>query len=261
MKKIIIAIVWTFAVLMVLSVAKDIVVKVAVEKGVEAATGLKLRTQSFHVGVIRSIVHIKGLTIYNPSSFPEKKMLYMPEIYVDYDLPAILRKDIHLRQLRINLKEFIVVKNSKGELNLNSLKSVKSQSKSQSSQPAEKGTAPKIRIDEFYLKADKAVYKDYTSPQNPAVKEFNVNIDEKYSNITDAYTLVSLIVVRAISNTSISSLSNFDINDLKGSVSESLSTANKVASETVQKTQEAVKKASEAVKGVQDVFGALGSGK
>ena len=111
--------------LIVIPVFKDLIIKVAVEKGVEAVTGLKISMRGLNVGIFRSAVSIKGLRVFNPRQFKDRVMVDMPEIYVDYDLPAIFGGNIHLRDLRIDLKDFVVVKNDKGDLNLNSLKVVK----------------------------------------------------------------------------------------------------------------------------------------
>jgi hypothetical protein len=73
------------------------------------------------------------------------------------------------------------------------------------------------------LKIGKVVYKDYSRGTEPFVQEFNVNLNERYSNITDPYKLVSLIVVKALWNTTIASLANFNLDGLKGTISDTLS--------------------------------------
>ena len=212
--------------LVVLSVSKDLIIKVVVEKGVEIATGLKIDIGSLNVGIFKSAVSMKSLRVFNPSQFKDRVMVDMPEIYVDYDLPAIFAGNIHLRDLRIDLKEFVVVKNEKGELNLNSLKVVKA--KNEGVKPQDKGgKAPNVQIDNLRLKIGKAVYKDY-SHGGPSVKEFNVNIDERYQNITDLYAVVSIIVVKALANTAIANLTSFDLNGLKGPVMDNLLKATNV---------------------------------
>ncbi len=252
MKKWLWIVIGVLVVLFTLLFLKDVIVKVSVERAVEYVTGLKLRIHSFHVGILNPVVRIRGLVLYNPRQFPEKVMAEMPEIYIDYDLPAILRNDIHLREIRIALKEFVVVKDRNGELNLNSLKVVQAQKKG--SGPAKEAAVPKIRIDDLRLKIGKAVYKDYSAGAAPSVKEFNINIDEQYTNITDPYTLVSLIVVKALANTSISSMSNFDLNGLQGTVSDTLSKAKAVAThaQSIAKETEGVLKNTG--KGLSDIF-------
>ena len=248
MKKAAIIIIGTLVAIFVLSVVKDVIVKIAVEGGVEHVTGLKLRIKGFHAGLISSVVSIKDLKLYNPRSFEDRLMLTMPKIYVKYDLPAILSGDIHLRKVYISLTEFVVVKNKNGELNLNSLKTVSAQKEGKRTE-AGGGPAPKFRIDNLHLKIGKAIYKDYSKGGEPVIREFNINIDETYTDITNPYALVSLIVVKALANTTIASLANFDINDLKGTISDTLSRATEVTG-----------RAKEAMKDVNDVFGDVTKG-
>ena len=262
MKKIIFATVGIFILVIALSFFKDIIVKVSVENGVELVTGLKLSIRSFHVGIIRSIVSIKGLKLYNPKGFRDKVMIDIPEIYLHYDLPAIISGRLHLHQVHIYLKEFVVVKNENGELNLDFLKVVKAEKVG--ALPEERGRpAPKIQIDELRLKIVKAIYKDYSMRGlEPVVKEFYIDIDEKYSNINNPYALVSIIVVRVLANTAIANLTNFDLNGLTGTVSDTLSSAEKMATRAQQVVKGAEETVKQTTKALEDIFKSpFGSGK
>ena len=143
------------------------------------------------------------------------------------------------------------------------------------SQASEGGAAPKIRIDYLHLKIGKAVYKDYSAGGAPSVREFNIGIDDTYTNIDNPNTLVSLIVVKALSGTAIASLANFDIGSLSSSVSGSLASAQKAvtsaqaavtsvmgkgnvtaaAGATAKDATEAVKKTAESLGGMFKGFG------
>lgn len=226
--------------------AKDIVAKIGVEKGVEAVTGLKLTLDKLGVGIIKSAIDIKGLKIYNPAGFEDKLMLDMPEIYVNYDVISMLKGKVHLPEVRIDLAEFVVVKNKDGKLNLDSLKVAKKGE----TQPAEKkgGAAPEIKIDKLTLKIGRVLYKDYSKGGAPVVQEFKVNLDEKYSNISDLNALASLIVVKALTNTSIAKLVGFDLSGLEGNVKGPLGTALKTATEAVAKAQTLLKETTKTAK-------------
>lgn len=247
MKKAVVIVAGILAILFVISFAKDAIVKISVEKGVEAITGLPLNIKSFRVGIIKTLVGIRNLRLFNPKGYEDKIMLDMPEIYVDYDLPAIFKGKVHLEEMRINMKEFAVVKNRNGELNLDSLKVVRAQKEGRAPAPEEKeiSKAPEIQIDSLKLKIGKVIYKDYSRGGNPLVKEFNVNLDEKYENITDPYSLVSLIVVKSLMNTTIAGLADFDLQNLKGTISDTLATAEKAAAEAATRVQETIKQTQE----------------
>ncbi|MFC1631501.1 hypothetical protein ACFL2I_03000 [Candidatus Omnitrophota bacterium] len=232
-------------VLAVLAFGKNIIAKTTVSAGVRAITGLKLSMRSFNVGIIRTLIGIKGLKLHNPPGFKDKLMADMPEIFVDYNLGAFLKGKVHLNEVRLNLREVTVVKNEKGELNLDALKTVQTQKEGRNARKKEKGKAREIQLDNLELKIGKVIYKDYSRGSPPAVKEFNLNLNEKYTNITDPSSLVNLIVVKALVNTSIAGLADFDLQGLQGTVGDTLASAQKVAArtaviakETAQQTQE-----------------------
>ena len=244
MKKVIFAVIWIAAVFFILSFSKDILIKSAVEKGAEMVTGLKLDIRSLRVDIARSIVNVKGLVLYNPKGFEDEVMLDMPEIYVDYDLPAIIKGNVHLREMRLHLKELIVVKNENGELNLDALKAVKAIKEGRNPREGAR-SMPEIQIDDLRLKAGKAVYKDYSRGRPPSVREFVLNLDERYTNIRDPYSLVSLIIVRTLNNTSISVLAGFDINGLAKTVSGTIASAKALAARAAAAAEKAIKKTAE----------------
>ncbi len=232
MKKIrLIAIVFLIFVVIIVA-GKNAIIKAAVTTGVKAATGLSLSIKEMKIGILSTLVGIDGLKIYNPKGFEDPVMADIPQVYVDYRLGAFLKKKVHLEEVRLHLKEFVVVKNKDGKLNLDSLTSIgaargtkeSAKKKKEASSEKSKAAPPEIKIDLLKLKIDKVYYKDYSKGDVPSVKEFNVNIDETYENITDPKALVNIIVVKAMANTTISSLTNFDLGPLaeglKGSVKD-----------------------------------------
>jgi len=258
MKKILMFLVVTLlVVLLVLAFAKDIVAKTALSTGVRTLTGLKLDIADMDVGILKTLIGIRGMKLFNPSGYTEKVMVDMPEIYVDYDLGAFLRKEVHLEELRINLREFVVVKDRQGRLNLDSLKAIKSDKRAEPS----KGETPPIQIDLLRLKIGKVIYKDYSGGGRPVVQEFNVNLEEEYRNITDPKKLAGLIVYKALVNTTIANLANFDMGALKQNLTQTLDKASKVAEqltgktlekslEVFKKSEDAAKEAGEAIKNI-----------
>jgi hypothetical protein len=248
-------------IIIALFIGKNMIIKTSVTTGVKAVTGLKLSIKSMNVGVFKSLIGINGLQLHNPEGFEDKLMVDLPEIYVDYNLGAIMGGKVHLEEVRLHLKEFTVVKNEAGELNLDSLKVVKAEEDEKGGEEGtekddgekEKTKMPDIQIDLLELKIDKVIYKDYSKGTSPKVKEFNVNIDERYENITDPQSFVRLIIVKALKNTTIASLANFDIGKLQKGLTETVRKTTEKALETPGKALEAGKdlieeKASETAK-------------
>ena len=257
-------------ILIALFFGKNVVIKTSVTAGVRAMTGLKLSIRSMDIGIFKTLIGINELQLYNPSGFVDELMIDLPEIYVDYDLGAFMKGRTHLEEVRLHLKEFIVVKNEAGELNLDSLKIVKAEEEVINEGKKEKTKMPDLQIDLLELRIDKVVYKDYSKGTPPKAKEYNVNIDERFENITDPKTFGRLVILKALKNTTIARLANFDIEKLQRGISgtvkktaeKALQTpgraieigkdaggkAKETAEEKVKKAIEAEKKAGEKVK-------------
>jgi uncharacterized protein involved in outer membrane biogenesis len=194
------------------------------------------------------------LKLSNPKGFEDSDMLLMPEILVDYDLATLLKGKVHLEKLTINLEKFVVVRNSKGKLNLDSLRAVQ-KSKKQAAKKKKAGPAPQANIDKLSLKIGRVIFKDYSKGGEPEVKYFNINLNESYSNVTDLNAVVSLIVVKALQKTTISTLTNFDVTDLEGSLTNAVGVSKQLVSGLASQTQ-----TSEGAKGtLQELSGAAQS--
>ncbi|HRZ86314.1 MAG TPA: hypothetical protein P5287_00715 [bacterium] len=221
-------IVWLIVIVLALAYfCKDLVIKVALQSGVRAITGLTLSVRSVSVNLVGTSVGIKGLQLFNPSQFPDPLMIVMPELFIDADASAYFTdKLLHVESMKIDIQELYVIRNQKGELNLDSLRAireVRGETPGGAPQPEEK--MPEMKIDVLQLKIGKVVYKDYSLGKEPKVVEFNVGIDERFENITDPKQLASLIVTKALMNTTIAALANFDLGPLKGQVGTQLEKA------------------------------------
>lgn len=257
MKKFILtALIIIVAVVLILVMAKDMIIKASIEKGVEVVTGLKLVINSLKVDILKQIADIKGINLQNPAGFRDRTMVDMPEIYVDYDMQALRKNIVHMQNMKLDLREFYVIKNEKGVLNLDSLKAVQAQKKGVRAEAAA-GKAPQIQIDNLQLKIGKVIFKDYSKGGAPEVQEFDINLNEKYTNITDPNALVSLIVVRALINTTISKLIDVNLDALKGTIADTLSSAQDIIStETLKGVTETIKGATEGLtEGLKLPFG------
>ena len=192
----------------VLIAGKNVLVKIVVEKGVKAATGLSLKIKKLDISIVSSHVGITDLRLLNPDGFPEGTMFYASEIFIDYHLRDMLRGKVHLEDLRLNFDQLIIVKNAEGQMNLAALKpKAKSGSKKLAKKNTDEDTkkkAPQIQIDHLVLKVGKVTYKDYSKGGKPSIREFNINISQEFTDVTDARKLLGLIASRAIAKTALS---------------------------------------------------------
>lgn len=237
MKKRLTWVVIVAAAVIAFGVAKNLIAQAAISGGVKVMTGLGLDIGSMDVGVLRSAIGITQLRLHNPEGFPDRYMVELPEIYVDYDLGAFFRRQVHLEEVRLHLAQFTVEKDRQGRLNLDSLKVIQA-SKSGPAKPAAASPAPEIAIDRLQLKVGKVVYKDYSGGGEPKVQEFAINLDERYEHITNPQTLAALIVSRTLMNTTVAKLTGVNLTALQSQVTAQLQQATKLAAEAAKDVQQ-----------------------
>ena len=234
-------------VLVVLVLARNVVIKAAMETGARIVAGMPLSIGKLDIGLSPTLVDIENLVVKNPGGFHDTALVDIPKIFVGYNLPDILKGKVHLENLEFDMKQFTVVKNEKGELNLDRLKALQGTQKPSAQKPSTGPKAPArpipIQIDMMHLKIGKVVYVDYSSGR-PSTKEFLINLDQSYQNITDLNSVVRLIVLKAMMSSGISNLTNFDIGGLQGTLTGAFSGSTKLAAEAAAKSLDTLKTAA-----------------
>lgn len=214
MNKIIKIVIIVAVVVVGLNIFKNALAQSIISGALSKATHVPVHIGGVDVRFSSTTIDLKNIRINNPSSFPEKTMLDAPQIYISFDAPALFKGSAHFRDVKLNLKELVVVKNTQGELNVNALKPKESE-KQESKKPSE-GQAPKLKIDKLSLTIGRVVYRDYSQGGEPNTQVFDVNIqDRQYTNIENIPGLVSLIMFEALTRTSLSKLTDLDIGGFK----------------------------------------------
>jgi hypothetical protein len=235
-------------VLVVLVLARNVVIKAAMETGARVVAGMPLSIQKFDLDIVHTVVDIEGLLLKNPAGFHDTVLVDIPKIFVAYARASIFSGKVHLKNIEFDMNQFTVVKNEKGELNLDRLKALQGTQKApaQTTQQKSKTQAKPIpiQIDMMRLKIGKVVYTDYSGGQ-PSTKEFRINLDQSYENITDLYSVVRLIVLKAMLSSGISNLVNFDIGGLEGTLTGAFTTSTKLAAQAAAKSLDILKTAAE----------------
>lgn len=205
----------TLAILAILYASKNVLAKAALVAGVQAVTGLKMQVDVMDVGLLNTAVGIKGLRLRNPAGFTEPILLDIPDVYVNYRILPFLKGKTHLERVRVNVREMVVVKLADGTVNVKQIKALETANKqaAPASKPKPQAKAPpmKFEIDLLELKVGKVVYKDYSKGSPPKVKEFDVNIDQRYKAIRDPATFVGVLVTTALLNTTVGQLAGVDV--------------------------------------------------
>src|SRR3989338_394997 len=100
--------------LIVLSVMKNAIFQSILTGALSKATHVPVRIGSTSIRFISGVINLRNIRVYNPKGFPEKLMLDAPQVAIDFDPPAFFKGQLHFEEVRLNLKEVIVVKNRSG---------------------------------------------------------------------------------------------------------------------------------------------------
>lgn len=247
MKMLLKLVMFLVVVLVVLVLARNVVIKAAMETGARVVAGMPLSIQKFDLDILNTAVDMEGLVLKNPSGFHDTVLLDIPKILVAYQRGAIFSGKVHVKNIEFDMAQFTVVKNEKGELNLDRLRALQGTQKASAPTTSQKPQAPAkpipIQIDMMRLKIGKVVYVDYSSG-SPSTKEYPINFDQSFQNITDLNSVVRLIVLKAMMSSGISNLVNFDLGDLEGTLTGTFSTSTKMAAEVAAKSLDTLKTAA-----------------
>ncbi len=209
-------------------VAKDWILKQAFVSAVKTLTGFDTEIRRLRLDLVNGIVHLEGLRLINPAEmgFVGKIFGDAPEIYLEMDLAALLKKErVHFRELRLDVSQLNIEKNRHGVSNISLLNPV------QRSEIKEEVTLPEkkmpFQLDRFELTLRRVSYNDRSGivPKKLAV---DMHVDKQvFEGITDAKSIVQIIVMKVISA---SPLANLGVNvaDLQNQLKDKVRTAREV---------------------------------
>lgn len=109
------------AVLLVLVLTRDTVLKAIARVQIEAETGLRAEIGSLETTLGTGRFQVRGLKLYNPPEFGGSLMAEVPELLVDLDPVAASEGKLRFQQLLLELTSLHVVRREDGRLNLEGL--------------------------------------------------------------------------------------------------------------------------------------------
>lgn len=226
---------------------KATIAKQILSSRIKNIIGLDIFIEDVDLSILKSWIDIKELEVFNPSRFIGQVMVDIPKIYIDYELGDLMKGKIYIKELEINLRELIIVKNANGELNLNLLNVPYPQDDQKpGSQSSTKDQL--FQIDTVRLQIGKVIYKNYSKGDPPKVKEFDLNIDERYYDIKKSSLLTGLILSKIfLSNITVARLVYPDIEHLREEIAQAIREADKLSAEAVEESlqEQTEEKASE----------------
>lgn len=232
------------------------VVKTGIEKGTEYL-GVPTTVQSVNISIENPHIEIRDLAVSNPvnKGFNEDNIVYeVRRFFCDYDILAMFKKNVHVRDVQIDLKYFNVEMNSKGQLNILNLKPdmIKDLKASQGDKQAEEElqNETKISVDKFMVKLDTLEFQSST----PAIPSFklDLNYSNVFENLEGTSAEIGLkVLAQVVSGTPLSPILKAGQIDLTKSAAE---LASQFGS-TVGSAKGAVEGVGEAAKGAVESVG------
>jgi uncharacterized protein involved in outer membrane biogenesis len=107
--------------IVILVLSFNSIMRVLIEHNIRKQTGMDAEIGRFQLGIAEPTITIVDMKIYNPPNFGGTPFLEIPEIHVEYDRPALAKRQLHLTLVRFNLGELDIVKNAQGQTNIFSL--------------------------------------------------------------------------------------------------------------------------------------------
>ena len=203
---------------LILTVAKNGITQAVLASGISSAAHVPVRIGGVDLSFLKASIRIKNLLVANPSGFPERTMVDVPQVFIDFDPGALFKGKAHFEQVKLDLKELVVIKNKEGKINVESVKPSSKEKKEahEKAKQAGGGKPTKLQIDLLSISIGKVVYKDYSAGGEPQVQTFDINIQNReYRDITDPSMIVSLVMTEALTRTTLSRLANLDIDSFK----------------------------------------------
>lgn len=245
------------------------VVKTGIEKGTEFL-GVPTTVQSVNISIEDPHIEIRDLAVSNPvnKGFNEDNVVYeVRRFFCDYDIMAMFKKNVHVRDVQIDLRYFNVELSKDGQLNILNLKPdmIKDLKASQGDKQAEEELQDEtqISVDKLMVKLDTLEFQSST----PAIPSFklDLNYSNVFENLEGTSAEIGLkVLAQVVSGTPLSGILKAGQIDLSksaeelanqfgaavGSAKDAANQATDNAKGAVESVGEAAGKAVDAVKGL-----------
>ena len=181
---------------------RNVLVRKGLEVAVAEATGFPLSVGSLDLGLFRTRVEVGDLRLSNPGGFEDPRCLRAPRLVADVDVGSLFTDSFHAEEIVLDVAEVVVVKNARGETNLDRLAALGDGGKGDPAGDGRrgKGKPRKWRCDRLHLKVGKVVLLDYSKAKGgkPREDSWDLGIDETFRDIDGPGKIARLLVLRIL---------------------------------------------------------------
>lgn len=152
--------------------AKDLAARKIFESVVQDLTSLEAKAGGVRFDLKKGSLEVRELVLLNPPSFKNRLFGNAAEVFLEMDLPALLRNEkVHLRELRLDIRELHVEKTRAGVSNVSLLAALWKRPAAPA--PAVSGRKRPFRLDRFELTLRRVTYNDRSGL---VPKKFSVDV-------------------------------------------------------------------------------------
>ena len=187
------------AVVFAFSIVKNSLIKTAIEKGLKSATGTTTTIGSLNLSIFKSTLTLRNIAIQNPPGFSKVPMLEISSVRATYVLKDLLKHNIHLKTLKLDIKALNIEQNSDKKMNVVILTNKHEPKKTQPvKKQSSQAVSPKKKkisflIDELILSFDEASYSGPYAAGSKLIAKIQLQ-DKRFTNIKSGKELIDIIM-------------------------------------------------------------------
>jgi hypothetical protein len=176
---------------------KDAIIRVFAERRIKQRTGLEVHIGEISLGLRSSSLLIRNFRIYNSKEFGGTVFLHVPEIYMAMDPEKTATGLLRFKELRFNLSELNVVRNRKGELNIESIERAVAADSNENEAAAARLRYKFGGIDKMVLSLRTIRFTDMQQPRNNYETDLGIQ-NEEAKNIKNEEELKAWAILLAV---------------------------------------------------------------
>lgn len=176
------------------SLAWMLFLPVVVTSQLRSRTGFDATVQSLSVNPFTGRVHLRGLVVTNPPTFPVHEFMEVREFESDLAVFSLLSDRIVFETIVLDVASVTLVMRPDGQTNATAISQHLTAGEAGSPQPVKPHP---FLIRHLTLRADRLVIVDH-STRLPATREFHLGLNQSYTDVTNVRQLLSPAAMQSL---------------------------------------------------------------
>lgn len=209
---------------------KNVFVAKLLKNELEKRFGVTVQIANLDVSFLGGRIKIEGLTIGNPPGFEKREFVYAPQVFIICNVfDFLVRKDLNIYYLDLNIERFNIIKNHQGEINFKKIHILNA--------PEIKGQF-KCTTEVFKFSLSDVYFIDYTADANQAqLTRYPVDIKDAVFGKLDSFEdIVHLVTTKIMANNQINKVLGVTVTP----IAEGLTNVVIVSGDTVKKVAKGI---------------------